>query len=161
MSEVGGLRTRVVSLLALLAVVAAGWLWWDTAQRRGAEQAGVQAVQAARESIPALFSYQPGTAEKDLPAAARDRLTGTFLADYTQLITTVVVPEAKRNGISASARIPAAGLVSADTGHAVVLAYVDQSITVGKQAPSQTNSSVRITMDKVGGRWLISRFEPI
>jgi Mce-associated membrane protein len=151
-----------MALLALLAVVAVGWLLWDAWQRRGAEQAGAQALQAARESIPDLFSYQPGTVDKDLPAAAQDRLTGEFLAAYTQLVSTVVIPEAKRDAISASATVPAAGVVSADTGQAVVLAYVDQSITVGKEGrPTQTNSSVRVTLNNVDGRWLISGFDPI
>lgn len=147
--------------LSLLAVLAAGWLFWDASARRGAEQAGAQALQAARESIPAILSYQSATVETDLPVAAQNRLTGKFLADYTQLITTVVVPEAKRKGISASAEVPAAGVVSADRRSAVLLAYVDQSITVGKEAPTQANSSVRVTMDNVDGRWLISGFDPI
>jgi Mce-associated membrane protein len=100
--------------------------------------------------------------DKDLPAAAQDRLTGKFLADYTQLLTTVVIPEAKRDAISASATVPAAGVVSADTGQAIVLAYVDQSITVGKEGrPTQTKSSVRVTLNNVDGRWLISGFDPI
>lgn len=156
-----GLRTRVATMLAVLAVLAAGWLFWDAAGRRGAQHAGVNAAQAAREAIPAILSYQPATAETDLAAAAQNRLTGTFLADYTQLITTVVVPEAKQKGISASATVPAAAAVSADNRRAVVLAYVNQSITVGDQTPTDTNSSVRVTMDNVDGRWLISGFEPI
>lgn len=156
-----GLRTRVATMLAVLAVLAAGWLFWDSAGRRGAQHAGVSAAEAAREAIPAILSYQPATAEMDLTAAAQNRLTGKFLADYTQLITTVVVPEAKQKGISASATVPAAAAVSADNRRAVVLAYVDQSITVGNQTPTETNSSVRVTMDNVDGRWLISGFEPI
>jgi Mce-associated membrane protein len=53
-------------------------------------------------------------------------------------------------------------VVSADTGQAIVLAYVDQSITVGKEGrPTQTNSSVRVTLNNVDGRWLISGFDPI
>jgi Mce-associated membrane protein len=157
-----GVATRVIALLALLGVVAVGLLLWDASQRRGAEHAGAQALQAARESIPDLFSYQPGTVDKVLPAAAQDRLTGKFLADYTQLLTTVVIPEAKRDAISASATVPAAGVVTADTGQAIVLAYVDQSITVGKEGrPTQTNSSVRVTLNNVDGRWLISGFDPI
>lgn len=161
MTPATGLRTLAAPLLAVLALAAAGWLVWDAAARRGAEQAGSQALQAARESIPALFSYQPATAEQVLPAAAQDRLTGRFLADYTQLITTVVVPEAKQKGMSASATVPAAGVISADRERAVVLAYVDQTITVGKETPTQANSSVRVTMDNVDGRWLISGFDPI
>jgi Mce-associated membrane protein len=156
-----GLRALAAPVLALLAVVAGGWLFWDAQVRRGAEQAGAQALQSARESIPAILSYQPATADKDLAAAAQDRLTGKFLADYTQLIATVVVPEAKQQGVSASARVPAAAVVSADNTRAVVLAYVNQSLTVGTAAPTQTTSSVRVTMDNVDGRWLISGFDPI
>jgi Mce-associated membrane protein len=147
-----GLRTLATPVLALLAIVAGAWLFWDAQVRRGAEQAGAQALLSARESIPAILSYQSATAEKDLPAAAQDRLTGKFLADYTQLITTVVVPEAKQKGVSASAQVPAAAVVSA---------YVNQSLTVGTAAPTQARSSVRVTMDNVDGRWLISGFDPI
>jgi Mce-associated membrane protein len=156
-----GLRTLITPVLAALAVIAGGWLIWDAQMRRGAEQAGAQALQSARESIPAILSYRSATAEKDLPAAAQDRLTGKFLADYTQLISTVVVPEAKQQGVSASAQVPAAAVVSADASRAIVLAYVNQSLTVGTAAPTQTRSSVRVTMDNVDGRWLISGFEPI
>lgn len=156
-----GRRIPAAALVALLAVIVTGWLLWDIAGRRGAEQAGTQALQAARESIPAILSYQSQTAETVLPAAAQDRLTGKFLADYTQLITTVVLPEAKQKSTSATARVPAAGVVSSTRGRAVLLAYVDQRIAVGTEAPIQTSSSVRVTMDKIDGRWLISAFDPI
>ncbi|MCW1959683.1 MAG: hypothetical protein KIH64_014295 [Mycobacterium sp.] len=153
-------RTRLGSLLVAVVLLAAGsWLLWDGSSRRAAQTAGAQAVQAAQDSIPVILSYRPATAEKDLPAAARDRLTGKFLADYTQLITTVVIPDAKQKGVSASAKVPAAAVVSADSGHAVVLAYVDQTLTVGSAPSTQTNSSVRVTLDKVDGRWMISGFD--
>jgi Mce-associated membrane protein len=32
---------------------------------------------------------------------------------------------------------------------------------VGSAAPAQTSSSVRVSMEKVDGRWLIAAFEPI
>jgi len=155
------LRAVGLPLLAVLLVASGLWLGWDNSSRRDARQSGGEAVQNARDSIVAILSYQPATAEKSLEAAARDRLTGTFLDDYTQLIKTVVVPNAIQRSITASARVPAAAAVSAGSGQAVVLAYVDQTTTVGTAAPTQTNSSVRVTMDNVGGRWLISGFEPI
>jgi Mce-associated membrane protein len=34
-------------------------------------------------------------------------------------------------------------------------------VTVGNGVPTDTASSVRITLDKVGERWLISKFEPV
>lgn len=153
-------RHRVGSLVAALGLLAVcSWLFWDGSSRRTAQADGAGAVQAARESIPVILSYQPETAEKDLPAAARDRLTGAFLDDYTQLITTVVIPDAKQKGVSASAQVPAAAVVSAASGHAVILAYVDQTLTVRGEPPTQTNTSVRVTMEKLDGRWMISGFD--
>jgi Mce-associated membrane protein len=52
-------------------------------------------------------------------------------------------------------------VVSADAHHVVVLAYIDQIMAVGSAAPTQTNSAVRVTMDNLDGRWLISGFDPI
>ncbi|EUA23488.1 hypothetical protein I553_5098 [Mycobacterium xenopi 4042] len=39
--------------------------------------------------------------------------------------------------------------------------FVDQTVTVGNDAPTDTASTVRVTLDKVGGHWLISGFDPI
>ena len=39
--------------------------------------------------------------------------------------------------------------------------FVDQTVVVGSDAPTNTASSVRVTLEKVGGRWLISGFDPI
>lgn len=153
-------RVAVVVVVVMLSVGAA-WLFWDAAARRSAARAGEEAAQAAREAIVAISSYQPATVKAGLQAAAAERLTGAFLDEYTQLITTVVVPEAVGREISATATVPAAAVVSAGENHAVVLAYVDQTRTVGRQPPEQTTDAVRVTMDKVDGRWLISGFEPI
>jgi Mce-associated membrane protein len=57
--------------------------------------------------------------------------------------------------------VPAAASVSADPGHAVVLVFVNQTVTMGTGVPTDTASSVRITLDKVDGRWLISKFDPV
>jgi Mce-associated membrane protein len=150
----------ILPLIAMLLGAAAGFLKWEDSSRRDAETARTQAVVAAKESTVALLSYKPDTVEKDL-TAARDRLTGTFLDAYTQLVNTVVIPGAKEKKISALATVPAAAPVSAKSDHAVVLLFVDQTVTVGADAPTNTTSSVRVTLDKVGGRWLISAFDPI
>jgi len=150
----------ILPVIAMLLGAAAGFLKWEDSSRRDAETARNQSVVAAKESTVALLSYKPDTVEKDL-TAARDRLTGNFLDAYTQLVNTVVIPGAKEKKISALATVPAAAPVSAKTDHAVVLLFVDQTVTVGADAPTNTTSSVRVTLDKVGGRWLISAFDPI
>jgi len=150
----------ILPVIALLLGAAAGFLKWEDNSRRDADTARTESVAAAKDSTVALLSYKPDTVEKDL-GAARDRLTGNFLDAYTQLVNTVVIPGAKEKKISALATVPAAASVSAKPDHAVVLLFVDQTVTVGSDAPTQTTSSVRVTLDKVGNRWLISGFEPI
>jgi Mce-associated membrane protein len=73
----------------------------------------------------------------------------------------VVIPGAKQKQISAAAAVAAAASVSADPRHAVVLVFVDQTTTVGADKPSDSASSVRVTLDKVDGKWLMSGFDPV
>ena len=146
--------------LALLLAMAAAYLKWQDSSIRGSERARIESVQAATDSTIALLSYRPDTAERDL-GAARDRMTGTFRDSFTKLTHDVVIPGAKQKQVSAVATVPAAASVSANGGHAVVLVFVDQTVIVGNDAPTNTASSVRVTLDKVGGRWLISGFDPV
>ncbi|MBX7433440.1 hypothetical protein JDV09_15165 [Mycobacterium sp. Y57] len=146
--------------LALVLALGAGFLKWRDNTVRDSELAAAASVQAAKDSTIALLSYEPGTVEQQL-GAARDLLTGEFRDDYTSLTTDVVIPGAKEKQISAVASVPAAASVSADPDHAVVLLFVNQTVTVGGDAPTDTASSVRVTLDKVDGRWLISEFDPV
>ena len=146
--------------LALSLASAAGYLKWQDASARQSQIARVESVAAAKDSTIALLSYKSDTVEKDLDAA-KSRLTGAFKESYSHLINDVVIPGAKREHISTTVTVPAASSVSATPDHAVALLFVNQSVVVGKDQPSDTDSSVRVTLDKVGGRWLISGFDPV
>ena len=146
--------------LALLLTSAAAYMKWQDGTAREAQDAGVESVQAAIDSTVALLSYRPDTVEKDLNAA-KGRMTGTFLNAYTSLTHDVVIPGAKQKQISAAATVPAAASSSATPTHAVVLLFVDQTVTIGQSTPTNTASSVRVTLDKVDGRWLTSQFDPV
>lgn len=151
---------RLVPVLALLLACVAGYLKWEDGSGRAAALARTESVRAATEGTVALLSYRPDTVEKDLDAA-RSKLTGTFLNAYTQLTHDVVIPGSKQKKISAVATVPGAASRSATANHAVVLLFVNQTIIVGQDAPSSAASSVRVTLDKVDGRWLISQFDPV
>lgn len=156
--------------LALLLALGAGFARWEyVASDYGAlppvasEQnpsPAMDSIAAAKESTIQMLSYKPDTVEQQLNGA-RDLLTGEFRDSYTSLINDVVIPGAKQQQISAVASVPAAASVSADPTHAVVLVFVNQTVVVGQDPPSDTASSVRVTMEKVDGRWLISEFEPV
>lgn len=150
----------VLPAVAVLLGAGAGVLKWQSASMRDSQTAATQSVAAAREAATAILSYQAGSVEKDLNAA-RDRLTGSFLGAYTDLINDVVIPGAKEKGISTAAEVPAAASVSATSSHAVALLFVNQTVTIGKDAPTTSASTVRVTLDKVGDRWLVSGFDPV
>jgi Mce-associated membrane protein len=150
----------VLPALALLLAMAAGYLKWLDSSARDSQEARIESVRAATESTVALLSYKPDTVDKDL-GGARDRLTGTFKDAYTSLTRDVVIPGAKQQHISAAATVPASASASASENHAVVLVFVNQTVRIGNDAATDTASSVRVTLDKIGDRWLISGFDPV
>ncbi len=150
----------VLPCVVLLLAGAGGYLKWQSASMRASQTGSVESVAAAKDGTVAMLSYQPDTVEKDL-GTARDRLTGTFRESYIQLTHDVVIPGARQKHISAVATVPAAASVSATASHAVALVFVNQTVNVGTDPPSATASVVRVTLDKVGDRWLISGFDPI
>ncbi len=160
----------VLPALALLLALAAGFSRWEyISSDRGvlppaaSEQnpsPATESMNAAKDSTIKMLSYKPDTVDQELNAA-RDLLTGEFRDSYTSLINDVVIPGAQQKQISAVASVPAVASVSADSKHAVVLVFVNQTVVVGQEPPSDTASSVRVTLDKVDDRWLISEFEPV
>jgi len=150
----------VLPAVALLLAAGAGYLKWEYASRQASQRAAAESVTAAADTTAAILSYKPDTVDKEL-SAARDRLTGSFLESYTTLVNDVVIPGAKQKKITAVAQVPAAASVSATPSHAVVLVFVNQATTIGNDPATNTASSVRVTLDKIGDRWLVSGFDPI
>jgi Mce-associated membrane protein len=150
----------VLPLLVMALAMGAGLLkYWDSSAR-ASQIARVESVETAKESVVAMLSYQPETVEAEL-AAAQGRLIGDFRDSYADLTRDVVIPGAKQKRISTIAHVPAAASVSATPGRAVVLVFVNQSAVVGSDAPTDTASTIRVTLEKVDGSWLISGFDPI
>ncbi|OKH85736.1 membrane protein [Mycobacterium sp. ST-F2] len=145
---------------AMLLAAGAGYLKWQGDSVQLAQSAATESVRAASDGTVAMLSYRPDTVDAELKAAA-DRLTGGFRGEYIKLVDTVVAPGAKQKHISAVATVPDAASVSATENHAVVLVFVNQTTTIGKDAPTASTSTVRVTLDKVHDRWLISQFDPV
>ena len=150
----------VVPVMVVLLGALAGVLSWQEWSHRGAAAAAVDSVAAARDVTATILSYHADTADRELNDARR-MLTSPFLEEYTKLINDVVIPGARQKKISASAEIPAATSILVTPDHAVALVFVDQTTTIGDDAPTRTASSVRVTLNKVDGRWLLSGFDPV
>ncbi|OBJ39641.1 hypothetical protein A5630_27035 [Mycolicibacterium mucogenicum] len=139
---------------------AAGYLQWKDVSLAQTDTAKKESTKAATDGTIALLSYKPETVDKDLEAAKK-YMTGNFLNSYTSLTRDVVIPGSKQKKISAVATVPAAAWTKATPDHAVVMLFVDQTMIIGDSAPTSTASSVRVTLDKVEGHWLISQFDPM
>lgn len=150
----------VLPALVMLLALTAGLLKYWQAYSSEVQLARTESVQAAKESTIAMLSYQPATVAQEL-TAAQERLTGAFRDSYAELTHDVVIPGSQQKHISTVANVPAAALVSATPSHAVVLLFVNQAAIVGTDTPTDTASTVRVTLDKVRGHWLISGFDPI
>jgi len=146
--------------LALLLALASGYFTWVNGSANDIALARTESVRVASEDTVVLLSYKPDSVERDL-GAARERLTGDFKDAYTTLTREVVIPGAREKHILAVAKVNAAAPVSATANHAVVLLFVNQTVTVGDGTPTDTQPVIRATLDKVNGRWLVSHFDPV
>jgi len=153
-------RARIVVLGVLPAVIialagGAGYLKYENAKYRATETARVDAVDTANDSIAKLLSYQPFAVAEQL-ASAQDLLTGDFRTTYSKEINEKIIPETQKQKISAEARALASSVISASPNRVTTLLFVNQMYAVGDGPETLVSSRFEVTLDLVGGRWLIS-----
>ena len=109
----------------------------------------------------ALLSYSPDTLSRDF-SNAKSRLTENYLAYFQQFADQIVGPSAQRGQVTTSATAVKAAVLELHPNTAVVLVFVKQK-TASKEKPEPvvTSSSVRVTLTKVNGSWLIEKFTPL
>lgn len=148
--------TAALAVLALLAVAGAGLLWARVRSDRSTEAARTAALSAAVSAAPVVLGYDSSHLDQDF-AAAEQRLTGSFKAEYAKTTATVVKPTAAQVKAQVSADVVAAGVVSARPDQVVVLLFVDQTTTSTKvQGPRRDLNRVRMTLVPVHGAWKVS-----
>jgi Mce-associated membrane protein len=164
-------RSRLKSLLVPIALVVAllasaglaTWLYVYQFRPDRESNATVAAatVKAASDGAVALLSYAPDTMDKDF-ATAKTHLTGDFLNYYSQFTKDIVTPAVKQKSVKTSATIVQAAASEVRPDSAMVLLFLNQT-TTSKENPdgSFTASSVKVSLTKVNGAWLISAFDPV
>jgi Mce-associated membrane protein len=155
-------RVIVLTVAVVAAVGLAGGLFFF--QYRPIQQtdnaAAQAAIKAASDGTVAVLSYAPETVDNDL-TVAKSHLTGNFLKYFNDFGRYFVAPAVRQQGVKASATVLRAAVVEIHPDSAVVLLFVHQTTTSKeKPEPVLTTNSVRVTLTKVNGSWLISKFEP-
>jgi Mce-associated membrane protein len=118
------------------------------------------ALRAASEGAVALLSYSPDSLSRDF-ANAQSRLTDDFQDYYKRFTEQIVAPAAQR-GLTTRVRVVKAAVSELHPDSAVVLVFTEQT-TASKEKPEpvKSGSSVRVTLAKVKGSWLIANFDAV
>jgi Mce-associated membrane protein len=153
----------VLVLLLLVSGALAAWLY--VTQYRPDKQTDATAVRAAttaaQDGMVALLSYKSETLDQDV-TAAKSHLTGDFLNDYEKRIREVVAPAVKGRDVVTTAQVIGAAVSELHPDSAVVMLFVNLA-TVSKDRPDAAlaASCVLVSLTKVHGQWLITKFQPI
>ena len=151
----------VLGLLAASGL--AGWLYFTQYRpdKQTDDAVAQSVVNAARDGTVALLSYKPDTLNQDF-AAAKSHLTGDFLNYYDQFTKEVVTPAAQTKGVTTTAQVTGAAVSELNPDKAVVLVFIDQA-TASKERPdpAMASSSAKVSLAKVHGEWLITKFDPL
>ncbi|OBG27431.1 hypothetical protein A5764_03545 [Mycobacterium sp. 852002-51057_SCH5723018] len=153
----------ILILLLLVSGGLAAWLYFERYQpnRQTDPSVARTVVNAASDGTVALLSYSPESLDKDF-ANAKSHLSGDFLSYYNQFTDQIVAPAAKQKSLKTTARVIGAGLSELHPNSAVVLVFVDQSTTSkDRPDPAMAASSVLVSMTRVNGNWLITKFDPV
>jgi Mce-associated membrane protein len=153
----------ILVVLLLISGGVAAWMYFERYQPKQRTDPSVAraVVNAATDGTVALLSYSPESLDKDF-ATAKSHLSGDFLSYYTQFTDQIVAPAAKQKSLKTTAHIMGAGVQELHPDSALVLVYVDQS-TTSKDRPDPTlaASTVLVSMTRVNGSWLITKFDPV
>jgi Mce-associated membrane protein len=144
-------------VIGLIVVTLAGALIVTTLQlrhRNAIDSARTSALAAAKADAVALASYNYRDLNQDFAkvlAVSTPSFRQSFNSSSQSLKSVLTKYDA-----TASASVSAAGVVSASTSRAVVLLFLDQTVTNTTQKKTTTQSRVEITLLHSGGRWLIN-----
>jgi Mce-associated membrane protein len=160
-------NSRIISVALILLLLISGsvatWLYFKQYRPDQQTDPGVaHAVLAtASDGTVALLSYSSDTLDQDF-ATARSYLGGDFLSYYNDFTKQIVAPAAKQKSMKTTAHITGAAVSELHPYSAVVLVFVDQTTeTKDNPEPSLALSSVLVHLNRVNGKWLITKFTPV
>jgi Mce-associated membrane protein len=152
------LRRGLLPSLLVASLAVSGFLGWKQWQEHQVKQAGEQAQQAAIAYAQVLTSIDSNNVDQNFRQVL-DGATGEFKDMYTQssvqLRQLLIDNKATAHGVVVDSAIQ-----SESTNKVVVLVFIDQTVT-NTQAPDPRidRSRIKITMEKIDGRWRASKVQ--
>jgi hypothetical protein len=152
------LRRAALPVLLVIALGISGFLGWRQWQDHQLKVAGEQAQQAAIAYAQVLTSIDSNKVDDNFKQVL-DGATGEFKDMYTQssvkLRQLLIDNKATAHGVVVDSAIQ-----SESTDRVVVLLFIDQTVTNSAAPdPRIDRSRIKMTMEKVDGRWRASKVQ--
>lgn len=152
------LRRSVLPVLLAASLAVSGFLGWMQWQQHRDSQAGQQALQAAVAYAQVLTSIDSNNVDQNFRDVL-DGATGEFKDMYTQssvqLRQLLIDNKATAHGVVVDSAIQ-----SESADKVVVLVFIDQTVTNKTvRDPRIDRSRIKMTMEKVDGRWRASKVQ--
>lgn len=152
------LRRSVLPLLLVASLAVSGFLGWRQWQDHRVRLAGEQAQQAAIAYAQVLTSIDSNKVDENFRQVL-DGATGAFKDMYTQssvkLRQLLIDNKATAHGVVVDSAIQ-----SESMNKVVVLVFIDQTVTnTAAPDPRIDRSRIKMTMEKVDGRWRASKVQ--
>jgi len=153
------IRWLVAAALVLLFAGLAGYLGQQRFQQHQKDVAAAQALIAADKYAVTLTSVDSTTLDKHV-ADVLDGSTGEFNDRYTKTIDGQHRQHIVKDQVTTHGRVVESAVKSATANQVQVLLMVDQSVSsLASAEPQIDHSRIKMTMQKVNGRWLVSKVE--
>ncbi len=152
------LRRSILPLLLIASLAVSGFLGWKQWQEHQVKLAGEQAQQAAIAYAGVLTSIDSNKVDENFRQVL-DGATGEFKDMYTQssvqLRQLLIDNKASAHGVVIDSAIQ-----SESANKVVVLVFIDQTVANSASPdPRIDRSRIKMTMEKVDGRWRASKVQ--
>ncbi len=145
--------------MLVAALAGAGYEGWLLLEQHQKDVAAQQALAAADKYVVTLTSVDSNTLDKHV-ADVLAGSTGEFNDNYAKTIAGQHRQHVVDNQVTTHGKVVESAVQSATTNTVQVLLMVDQSVSsLATPEPQIDHSRIKMTMQKIDGRWLVSKVE--
>jgi Mce-associated membrane protein len=139
-----------------------GWLYWDRVTRVAEQAARDELPALAKKQIPAIFSYDYQTVERNLTDVYR-LLTPDYRREFEAKANSEIIPQARQRQIVSQANVTGVGVMDAHRGSGSVLVFINRTVSgkTNREQPVYDGARLRVDYQRVDGKWLIGYIAPI
>jgi len=151
---------RVLVAAAIVLSLVACVVTWLAVSARSEDRRSAEARKEVGTSLVSLLSWRSATVSDEL-ASEKKLLTGDFATEYERLVEQTIAPAASETKLDSEAEIVQSGVVTIEDDKAVLLYFVNVTVSGPGQPEDTVGSRIKATAVARDGHWLIQEYDPI